>query len=249
VVQHKVNLVCKELKQMGQSDKGDFDKFIQELLESLELPEMEQSELLEMEQSELKPQKLLLPLTLVMGLLLMLFLVLGLGLVLGLRLGQGLGLFLVLWLEFCLGLWVFAPREGIVGPPLRALGLLLELVLLLVIGLGLVLGLVVAHDLLLGLGLGLGLVLVLVVVLAWKRINRQRLAEQQENHILKGFLASLLREEWRADLNDWRYQQLVRKKKSKLLVNMMTGLKLLEMFKAYLQIQVENIWPYKRNQS
>ncbi|BAY96055.1 hypothetical protein NIES3275_81320 (plasmid) [Microchaete diplosiphon NIES-3275] len=89
----------------------------------------------------------------------------------------------------------------------------------------------------------LGLVLLLIVlVLVQKQRNRQRLVE------LKGFLASLLPEDWQADLNDWRYQQLVQKKKPKLWVNIMTGFHLLGMFKAYLQIQVENMWPYKRNQ-
>lgn len=70
---------------------------------------------------------------------------------------------------------------------------------------------------------------------------------QQKSHI-KGWPSKILPEGWRRDLQDLRYTWLL-EGKPELWIKIMTGFRLLEMLKAYLQIKVENIWLPKKKRS
>ena len=123
-------------------------------------------------------------------------------------------------------------------------GLVLGLVL------GPMLGLVRVLGLVLVLGLGLVLVLLLVRVLGQMlllgRTQQQSSVEIRRQSHIKGWLAKILPEEWRGELEALRYRWLAKKKRHKVLVNFITGICLLGMLKAYLQIKVENVWLLKK---
>jgi hypothetical protein len=170
-----------------------------------------------------------------------------LGLVLGPMLGQGLVLGLVLVLVLGLGLGL--GLELLVG---LVLGSVLGPMLVQVLGsmLGPMLGLVRVLGLVLVLGLGLVLVLLLVRVLGQMlllgRTQQQSSVEIRRQSHIKGWLAKILPEEWRGELEALRYRWLAKKKRHKVLVNFITGICLLGMLKAYLQIKVENVWLLKK---
>jgi hypothetical protein len=69
---------------------------------------------------------------------------------------------------------------------------------------------------------------------------------KQKSHI-KGWLPNTLPEEWRGELEALRYCWL-EEGKPEVWIVIITGFNLLIMFKAYLQIKVENIWLFKRKQ-
>jgi len=114
-----------------------------------------------------------------------------------------------------------------------------------------VLGLEQVQGLVLVLGLGLGLVLVpglvqgLVQGLVLRRTKQQSLAAIRRQSHIKGWLAKILPEDWRGELEALRRRWLA-KKRHKVLVDFMTGICLLGMLKAYLQIKVENVWLLRR---
>lgn len=180
-----------------------------------------------------------------LGLQSAILLMIWLGLMLVIGLGQLLGLLLRLGFRV----------ESVLG---QFLGVVLALVLELLVFPGLliirklpdtnqnlgILGLILIQHLvfglLLGLTLGAGFILVSVLLQTMNKKNKQ-------TYLLKDKLSEKLPEEYRADLEALR-KRYFEGGIPEPLINIMTGFHLLTMFRAYLQIKIENIWLSKRNQ-
>ena len=82
-----------------------------------------------------------------------------------------------------------------------------------------------------------------------EQIKQQSLVEVRRKSYIKGWwIANILPEDWRGELEVLRYELLVKKKRN-VLINFITVVHLLDMFKAHLQIKLENIWFFNKEVS
>jgi len=89
---------------------------------------------------------------------------------------------------------------------------------------------------------GLGLIRRLGLLLLNSLKGKQIKQKEQRSYTLTDKLVHILPEEYRADLNTLHYRLLIKQKHPKWLVQILTIMCLLDMFRGWLQIKLENIW-------
>ena len=76
----------------------------------------------------------------------------------------------------------------------------------------------------------------------------EKLKLRRKSYIKDWWLVNIFPEDWRGELEVLRYELFVKKKRN-VLINFITIVHLLDMFKAHLQIKLENIWFFNKEAS